>query len=238
MLQRVNQTSAAQVNGVVIVIDVIRAFTVAGYAFAGGTKELWLVRTIEEAQALRRRQPDALLIGEFGGRLIPGFDLNNSPAQMAAADVNGRLLIQRTGAGTQGAVKASNASTILLCALTNASATAHYAQELAARTGENITLLPTATFPGDSAQNEDDICADYVEALLEKPDDASAIVERGIAYLHRSGRFGENQAGDPDFPLEDVPAVLDVNRFKFVMVGQQQEWQGIRYVEVKRVTIE
>jgi 2-phosphosulfolactate phosphatase len=238
MLQRIDRTNAAQAQGVVIVIDVIRAFTVAGYAFDRGAKELWLVRTVEDAEALHRRQPDALLIGEVGGRLIPGFHLNNSPAQMAAADVNGRLLIQRTGAGTQGAVSATNATTILLCALTNASATAHYAQKLAASTGETITLLPTATSPDDPAKNEDDICADYVEALLENSHAATAILEKGIDYLHNSGRLAQSKAGDPDFPIEDVPAVLSTNRFNFAMVGQQHAWQGIGYVKIKRVPIE
>lgn len=129
---RVNHMTAAQARGVFIVIDVIRAFTVAGYAFAGGAERLWLVRTVEEALALRAREPQALLAGEVQGRLINGFDMNNSPARMASATVRGRLIIQRTGAGTQGAVLASNASHLLLSSLTNARATATYAQTLAA----------------------------------------------------------------------------------------------------------
>ncbi len=92
-----------EARGVVIVIDVIRAFTVAAYAFAGGAARLWLVSAVDEAFALREREPGALLAGEVGGRLIPGFDFNNSPSLMAATEVHGRLLIQRTGAGTQGA---------------------------------------------------------------------------------------------------------------------------------------
>lgn len=39
-----NRDSAAQARGVVVVIDVIHAFSVAAYAFAGGARGLWLVR--------------------------------------------------------------------------------------------------------------------------------------------------------------------------------------------------
>src|SRR2546428_13849067 len=123
-ISRVTPLQAAQAHGVVIVIDVVRAFTVAAYAFAGGASRLWLVHTVEEALALREREPGALLAGEVGGRLISGFDFNNSPALMSVADVCGRLLIQRTGAGTQGAVRAINATHILVCSLANAQATA------------------------------------------------------------------------------------------------------------------
>src|SRR6185312_1572762 len=98
-------------RGVVVVIDVLRAFTVSAYALARGARELLLVRGVEEALTLRdETHPDALLAGEVGGRLIPGFDLNNSPARMQSADVRDRLIIQRTGAGTQGAVNARHAS--------------------------------------------------------------------------------------------------------------------------------
>src|SRR5690349_5210838 len=103
-IRRVYRSEAEEARGVVIVIDVIRAFTVATYAFAGGARRLWLVRTTDEAFALRQQEPRALLAGEIGGRLIPGFDLNNSPSLMAATNVRGRTIIQRTGAGTQGAV--------------------------------------------------------------------------------------------------------------------------------------
>src|SRR2546425_11644655 len=95
-IRRVNRLEAVDSRGVVIVIDVIRAFTVAAYAFAGGASRLWLVRTVEEAHALRAKNPQALLAGEIGGRLIDGFDFNNSPSLIAATDIRGRVIIQRT----------------------------------------------------------------------------------------------------------------------------------------------
>jgi 2-phosphosulfolactate phosphatase len=130
-LSRLYLPDAHRARGIVIVIDVIRAFTVAAYAYAGGASRLWLVRATDEAFALRKRELTSLLAGEVGGRLIPGFDLNNSPSVMAASDLRGRSIIQRTGAGTQGAVKAQDATHLLICSLVNARATAQHARELA-----------------------------------------------------------------------------------------------------------
>src|SRR5260370_15203182 len=109
-IYRVGRYEAAEARGVVIVIDVIRAFSVAAYALAGGAQALWLVRTVEEAFALRERNPGVLLIGEVGGGLIPRVDLHNSPALMTASDPRGRILVPRTGAGTQGALALAQAA--------------------------------------------------------------------------------------------------------------------------------
>lgn len=226
---------AEEARGVVIVIDVVRAFSVAAYACAGGARELWLVREVAHARALRERAgPDALLIGEVGGRLIPGFDHNNSPSRMAQADVRGRLLIQCTGAGTRGAVGARNASHVLLAALVNARATARLAAQLA---GDGVIgLLPTATYwerPVD-VPNEDEVCARYIEALLRGEPDARAEVAPGMERLRVAGRFAGFVAGNADVPAEDVPAFSAVDRFDFAMQGMPQRWRDIAYVAVRR----
>lgn len=231
---RVDRATAQEASGVVIVIDVIRAFTVAGYALAAGASGLWLVRTVEEAQALRARDPQALLAGEVDGRLIAGFDLNNSPSVVKKAALQGKRLIQRTGAGTQGAVGAANADTILLCALTNAQATATYARSLAQSAQSVITLLPTGAATDFVYGDEDGLCADYVEALLQGRDDAQELLDNGIVQLRNSGRFDLWEKNDPDFPAEDITAVLDVNRFDFAIVGTHQHWQDITYVDATR----
>ena len=92
-IERVDQPRASQAGGVAIVIDVIRAFTVAAYAFAGGVHRMLLVRTVEEAHTLRSHIPHALLVGEVGGRLIPGFDFNNSSSLIAATNSGARLIM-------------------------------------------------------------------------------------------------------------------------------------------------
>ncbi|QBD82069.1 2-phosphosulfolactate phosphatase [Ktedonosporobacter rubrisoli] len=231
---RSTREEAEQARGIVIAIDVIRAFSVASYAFANGARGIWLVRTVDEAHALHAREPEAWLIGEIGGRLIPGFNCNNSPAQIAKAPLAGRQLIQRTGAGTQEAVGAINASCVLLGALTNARATAAYASLLASSTRDCITLLPTASHPGNT-WNEDEMCADYIQALLNGEQDASAILARGRERLESDGRLNLWQQGEADFPAEDIEAVFNIDCFDFALVGQHQTWQGITYVEVHQL---
>jgi 2-phosphosulfolactate phosphatase len=232
-IRRVRLHSAETADGIVLVIDVIRAFTVAAYALDRGADRLWLVRTTEDALTLRCARPDALLAGETRGRLITGFDLNNSPAAMARVEVAGRTIIQRTGAGTQGAVLAERARHLFVCSLANARATAEAACRLHAETGEPITLLPTCDGDDPSAI-EDDICADYLEALFHGHTDAGAVLSGGIARLRASDRLDVFRAGDRDFPPEDVDAFLAVDRFAFAMPGARRERDGVRYVEVTR----
>lgn len=245
-ITRVNFTTAAQARGVTIVIDVVRAFTVAGYAFARGTQTLWLVREVAEAQALRKHaledasqttQPRIFLAGEINGKLIAGFDFNNSPALMSQANVEGSLLIQRTGAGTQGAVAVAHTPYILLCAFTNAQATASYARALSTQTDGRITLFPTGSHHDFAYGEEDVLCADYVEALLQHHSDAPQVLEQSIAQLQRSDRFDLWKQGQADFPAEDIPKVLDANRFPFVMLGTRKAWHDINYVEVQRINV-
>jgi 2-phosphosulfolactate phosphatase len=235
LTRRVERGQEEQAEGIVIVVDVIRAFTVAAYAFAGGAAGLWLVRTVEEALALRARDPHALLAGEIDGRLIPGFDLNNSPHNMAQADVRGRRIIQRTGAGTQGAVRARHATHLLVASLTNARATARHAAQLSRATGLPITFVPTESTSGGIQRNEDKYCCDYIEALIIQPQTAPAILRDRIACLHAEGRFRHwGEAKDEDFPPGDLQKILAVDCFDFAMVGTRREYQGVVYVEVDK----
>lgn len=239
IIARIHGREAVQARGVVVVIDVLRAFTVAAYALAGGARELMLVRTPEEALTLRdTRFPDAMLAGEVDGRLIPGFDLNNSPAVMQSADVRGRLVIQRTGAGTQGAVNARHASRLLVASLVNARATATYAARLAQATGaEQITLVPTASPFEDAGRKtiEDDACADYLEALLSGRSDSDALLARSIERISSDECSGIFFQGLEDFPAGDVAAALAANRFSFAMEGERHTLDEIDYIAVRRV---
>ncbi len=249
---RSHGSRAGVARGITIVIDVIRAFSVAAYAFAGGAAAICLVRTVEEAIALRDAltaeglrgrtlaQPP-LLAGEVGGRLISGFDLNNSPTRMTETDVRGRVIIQRTGAGTQGAMNASGASQLLMCSLVNAHATAAYARHLAEETGDPITLLPTATLEqvGSALVTpmEDEICADYLTALLREAPNAQEELDAALARMAASGRLNDFAEGDADMPASDIPLALATDRFKFAMPGERATAGSVAYVYVTHMDV-
>ena len=116
--------TCAQATGLVVVIDVIRAFTTACFAFEAGTEKIVLVGEVEEALALRDRMPSALLMGEVDALLIEGFDYGNSPAALIGLDLTGRTLIHRTSSGTQGVVLSRQAEIILAASFVCAGATA------------------------------------------------------------------------------------------------------------------
>ena len=61
-------------QGVVIIIDVLRAFSTAAYAFSRGTKEILLVSTVEDALLLGSQIPNSKVMGEVRGLPPDGFD--------------------------------------------------------------------------------------------------------------------------------------------------------------------
>ncbi len=98
-----------------------------------------------------------------------------------------------------------------------------------------MTLHPTQGSLDNGEPGEDQVCADYIEALLRGREDARELLSKGISRLRVAGRFETWQQGEFDFPAEDIPLVLDVDRFDFAMVGTRKRWGDITYVEVGKV---
>jgi 2-phosphosulfolactate phosphatase len=203
---------ARDARGVVVVIDVLRSFTVSAYALAGGARECLLVSTVDEALALAQRIPDAIVCAEENALPIPGIDISNSPTQIRAAHVQGRTLIQRSSAGTQviGAVRSGDG--MFAGSLVVASATA---QACLLRHPSTVTLVASADYPEDHA------CAQYIEAaLLGGRVDLDLLLQP----LRESERYRKVMAGKwPGFPATDVELSLAVDRFDFAMPATRQD---------------
>lgn len=112
------------VGGLVVVVDVLRAFSTAAYAFGAGAEAIYLVAEVAEALAFKAEHPGTLAMGESHGLRPVGFDFPNSPAAVQRQNLNGRTMVQRTSAGTQGVVGAARADRLWAASLVCASATA------------------------------------------------------------------------------------------------------------------
>ncbi len=208
--------AAPAARGHVVVIDVLRAFTTAAYALAARASDLLLVATPEEAFLLRERDPSLLLVGEVGGRPIPGFDLGNSPAALETADLRGRRVVLRSSSGVQGALAAVSAEAILLGSLVTATATARRILDEAAR---EVTLLAMGA-PGRADGYEDVACASYLAALLrnERRDDAETV--RAVRESP-AGRYALDPAIDWISP-DDLRCATAIDRFDFAVLAERR----------------
>jgi 2-phosphosulfolactate phosphatase len=77
------------------------------FALANGASIIVMLRTVEEALALRDAEVGQICMGEVRGRAPQGFDFGNSPFEISGVDFGGKTMIQRTSAGTQGIVEAA-----------------------------------------------------------------------------------------------------------------------------------
>jgi 2-phosphosulfolactate phosphatase len=210
-LRRATLENCQDVDGVVVVIDVLRAFTTAAYAFDRGAEEILLVSTVEEAFELRERNSDCLLIGEVDGLPIDGFDLPNSPSALAKLDLSSRRLIQRTTAGTQGVVRAIKADRVLAASLCVALPTA---KRIQAYNPEVVTFVETGVKVKGGGE-EDVVCSDYITSLLlNRPLNVTEIKNR-VLGSRAAVKF--MNSGHPDFPETDLEHALQIDQFTFAM---------------------
>jgi 2-phosphosulfolactate phosphatase len=204
---------ARAATGTVVVIDVLRAFTVSAYALAGGATACRLVRTVDEALRLSARIPGAVLSAEEDGLPVPGIPISNSPTQVHAASLSGRTLIQRTSAGTQAAAAAQGAERLLAGSLVVASATV---RAILAWRPEVVTLVASR-----QEHEEDQACAHHLEALLRGQD---SDLESRLAAFSRSERYQRLAAGTtPGFPPTDLALSLSLDRLDFALPIQRDE---------------
>ncbi len=195
-------------TGVVLVIDVLRAFSNAAYAFVRGAKEIILVSTVKEALILKSQIPNSKAMGEVGGLPPAGFDFGNSPTQILELDLSGLTLIQRTGAGTQGAVRSQNAEVMLAVSFVVAEATVKYASRL---NPSEVTFVIT----GGESNDEDIACAEYLETLFKgQKTNMSPFVKRVYDSMDAVQHLDPKQ---PEFPESDLDYCTRVSFFDFAM---------------------
>jgi 2-phosphosulfolactate phosphatase len=154
---------ARQATGAVAIIDVFRAFTTAAVVLANGAPRIVMVRTVEEAFALRDSGVGQVCMGEVHGRAPDGFDFGNSPFEVSNVDFRGKTIVQRTSAGTQGIAAASQAERLYAASLVTARATA---RALASGGSRRVALVAMGG-NGTERTDEDELCALHLRNLLQ-----------------------------------------------------------------------
>ena len=199
------------VSGTAVVIDVLRAYTTAAWAFHLGVERIVLSDDIDEALRLKASIPGALALKDAA--LVPGFELSNSPVELqAAGDLRGRVIVQRTGHGTAGAVAAKAAEHLYCAAFVNAAATA------AALRRAGVSRVYYVVTGDDGAAEEDRACAEYIAALVDDPAaEAAPFLRRAAESIAAATIRRRVEAGIWGVHGRDVETCLEADRFGFVM---------------------
>lgn len=220
---------AKKAKGVAVVIDVFRAFSVEAYLFARGAERVIPVADEKLAYRLKAEHPEYLLVGERGGKMLPGFDAGNSPSQLLGIDVRGKTVVHTTSAGTQGIAGAMHADKILGGSLVNAAATAKYIKKIGA---ECVSLIAMG-ISGTSPTEEDDLCAAYIKSCIEE--NPMPVTEDAVAVLKATSgaKFFDPEQSEV-FPTADFEMCVKADIFDFAMelVRDGQALPYMRKIEV------
>ncbi|MFJ5073470.1 2-phosphosulfolactate phosphatase [Streptomyces sp. NPDC088553] len=203
----------AEAPSVAVVIDVMRAYTVAAWAFAQGAEKIVLAESLDDALALKARHPDWVALKD--GPPAPGFDAVNSPGLLRSVDLGGRTVVQKTTAGTVGALAVKEASLVLCAGFVVAEATARI---LRSRDCDSVTFVVTGE---DGRADEDLACAQYIaRRTTETTTDAAGFLRRaGASRAATELTEGVRRGAHPD----DVALCLELDRFPFAMVATLED---------------
>jgi len=189
-------------NGSALVaIDVIRATTTAITAISMG-RECHVVPTLEAAFETATRLPTALLAGELGGDMPVGFEMTNSPAQLALRSDLERPLVLLSSTGTRLMHEIRNSDFAYVACFRNYSATIDWL----AKNHESVVLIGAGT--RGEFREEDQMCCGWIADGLIKtgfsPQDTTTrilvqrwkdspkdafVMSRSVDYLRRSGQL-------------------------------------------------
>jgi 2-phosphosulfolactate phosphatase len=222
-----------------VVVDVIRATTTAVTAVAQG-RRCFPVPSLEAALPVAARLDQPLLVGELGGNMPYGFDVTNSPAEMAMRTDVWRSMILLSSSGTQLMARAAQGNFAYVGCLRNMSA---LVKHLAGR-HTRVAVLGAGT-RGEFREEDQACCAWIAEGLMQRgfaPHDASTVEvmqrwsgkpadawkdSRSVEYLRRT-----HQIKDFEFVVEhvdDLDTVFMLSRDEVVPVVPSEvsaEWEA------------
>jgi 2-phosphosulfolactate phosphatase len=202
----------------IVAVDVIRATTTAVTAVDTGLR-CFPASSLEAAVQLAGELDRPLLVGELGGSKPFGFDLNNSPAEVARRSDVGRPMVLLSTSGTRLICAAGQRGPYVACLRNWTAQAARLAQE-----GRDVALVGAGT--RGEFREEDQLCCAWIADRLIRAgfspasEDTERLVERwvGIAAAEAFGMSASSeylratgQDADLDFLLsheDDLSSVF------------------------------
>jgi len=217
----------------VVAVDVVRAMTTAVTAVASG-RRCFAVPTVGAALQRAARLERPLLAGEVGGEIPAGFELGNSPAELAHRTDVDRPLVLVSSSGTPLLDRASRSGPTYLGCFRNSRQLGRW---LAGR-HHRVAVLGAAS-RGEFREEDQMCCAQIAAALLDAGYAASDrtttdLVERwrdapaGAWLGSRSAAYlrGTGQLEDLDFILQHMHDLSEVYQFQHGEVVTVREIAG------------
>ncbi len=220
-------------SAALVAVDVIRATTTVITAVSMG-RQCHVAPTLLSAYETASLLPNALLAGEQDGTMPLGFDMTNSPAQLAVRSDVWRPLVLLSSTGTRLMHDIRDKDSAYVACFRNYSATIDYIAQ-----NYHVAVLIGAGTRGEFREEDQMCCAWIADGLMESgfcSNDrvTSQLVERwrgaprnaflmsrSVDYLRRSG-----QLRDLDYILghfDDVDTACKLNAREISLVGVAAE---------------
>ena len=217
----------------VVAIDVIRATTTAITAVAAG-RRCFPVPSVDAAVELAAQLRQPLLVGELGGNMPFGFDLTNSPAQIAERKDVWRPIVLLSSSGTRLLERLRRHPGAYAACFRNYRATAEHL----ARAGRRVAVLGAGT-RGQFREEDQMCCAWIAERLLRcgfQPEDENTrrlaarwsgrpstafFKSKSVEYLRSSGQLQDLRFILAHF--NDLDAVCRLTSEGMVMLEAAEE---------------
>jgi len=205
----------------IVAVDVFRATTTAITAASLGWR-CFPAPSIERVVPLAARLHNPLLVGELGGNMPYGFDMNNSPADVAIRSDTYRPMILLSTSGTRLICEAAEWQAVYVACLRNIRAqVAHLAAN-----HPKVAVIGAGT-RGEFREEDELCCAWIAQGLLEagyQPGDArtkTTIDKWRRAPIDEitkgnSGRYlrSTGQERDIDFVVSHVDDLDEIYRYE------------------------
>lgn len=215
----------SNLDGLVVVIDVFRAFSTNYFIADKNPEKIIATNSIEVAFLLKEKLgPNVILVGERQGIKIEGFDFGNSPTEIQNNNIENKIIVHTTTAGTKGLLKQNNNVEVICGSFVNAYAIQKYIKD---KKIKSINLYCTSN-KHDIYGEEDYYFADYLKAKLENKttnfEEINSNLRNGSGAGFKEGGFA---------PETDFHYCMALDTFNFVLKRKNSKYQNC--VELEKI---